>query len=128
MPEHVADDEYLIRFLTDSNRFNTFGVRPQAFLPNPKHRNTSVFRGANDKESGEVLWNTNPIAGKGLKALAIVTAAQVRSSGLDVNAEEPPHCHANIEKWCWDEDEEMTRAKNKELAMLLAKDAKLVVI
>ncbi len=128
LPEHVADDEYLIRFLTDSNRFNAIGVKQVAFLPNPKYRNTSVFRGANDKESGEHLWSSNPVAGKQLKALAIVTAAHVRVSCLELKAEEPPHRHANIENWCWDdEDEELAKAENKKLAMLVASKAKLII-
>jgi hypothetical protein len=128
LPERVADDERLIRFLTDSNRFNGVGVKHVAFLPNPKHRNTSVFRGEGDKESGERLWNSNPIAEKRLKALAIVTAAHVRASGLEVKSEEPPHRHANIENWCSDyKDEELAKAENKKLAMLLASKAKLII-
>ena len=44
LPEKVADDEPLARFLTSSGQFNQSGVKPSAFLPNPKDGKTSVFR------------------------------------------------------------------------------------
>ena len=44
LPELVGDEEDLTRFITQSNHFNSFMAKPAAFLPNPKYRNTSVFR------------------------------------------------------------------------------------
>ena len=48
LPESVADAEDLARFLPQSNYFNQAGVKPVAFLPNPKNLETSVFRHGGD--------------------------------------------------------------------------------
>lgn len=54
LPEIVADDEDLARFLTSSSQFNTQMAKPAAFLPSTSDRETSVFR--HGREPRETLW------------------------------------------------------------------------
>jgi len=44
LPDIVADDEDLARFLTSSSQFNIRMAKPAAFLPSASDRETSVFR------------------------------------------------------------------------------------
>jgi hypothetical protein len=41
LPEQIQDEEDLARFLVQSSQFTTTSVKPSAFLPNPKDRETS---------------------------------------------------------------------------------------
>jgi len=128
LSEIVDDEENLARFLTSSSQFNAVGVKPAAFLPNPKNGETSVFRrGGHPRES---LWRTAEeyLAGaRTLHGAAILKAAHVRSASLDVKAQEPPPRHANIVGWPWSKtDPEMGKAEQKERAALIARDAELV--
>ena len=124
----VADEEDLARFLTSSSQFNAVGVKPSAFLPNPKNGETSVFRhGSHPRES---LWRTaeDNLAGtRTLHGAAIFKATHVRSAALDVVAQEPPLRHANILRWPWSNtDPEMGKAEQKERAALIAQHADFV--
>lgn len=128
LPELVADDEGLARFLTSSSQFTTQGVKPSAFLPSPRDRETSVFR--HGSEPRATLWaigdehvaRTRPIHGA-----AIVKAADLRSTQLDVLAKEPPPRHAAIRNWPWlDDDPDRQKARQKEQAALVASRAALV--
>jgi hypothetical protein len=56
LPEIVADDEDLARFLTSSNHFNVRMVKPAAFLPSSDDE-TSVFR--HGAEPRADLWTTH---------------------------------------------------------------------
>lgn len=128
LPEHVADPEPLSRFLTSDSQFNSVMPKPSAFMPGPADAKTSVFRQAPDPVPA--LWE---IADRELgltrrvRAVAVLTAAEVRRAKLDVEALEPPPRHANIKGWPSDPtDPEKMRAQRKELALLLAQAAKLV--
>src|SRR5687767_5172954 len=111
LPEHVGDAEALSRFLTQSNQFNSFMAKPAAFLPNPAHRNTSVFRVGNDPARLQRTWNETATGGRVLKAVALFHAGDVRMAGLAVESSEPPPAHANIEGWPWiDNDPELQKA------------------
>ena len=127
LPEYVGDAESLARFLPQSNLFNTFGAKPAAFLPNPKYRNTSVFRLGNDPDCLRKTWSENDKSGRLVKGAAICKAKEVRAGRLDVIAEEPPPAHANIEGWPWMEnDPELQKAQQLELAGQLAEVSKFV--
>ena len=127
LPEIVADDENLSRFLTQGGQFNSFGAKPAAFLPNPKYRNTSVFRLGNEPDRLRQVWEESTTGGRTLKAAAICRAKDVRAVRLDVLAKEPPPAHANIEDWPWNEtDPELQKARQLELAGQLASASEVV--
>ena len=128
LPEQVADTEPLARFLTSDSQFNSATAKPSAFMPGPTDAKTSVFRlapaplaalwGAADREIG---------LQRRVRAVAVLSAADVRQAKLDVESHEPPPRHANIAGWPSDaRDPEKMRAQRKELALLLAQAAKLV--
>ena len=128
LPEHVADTEPLSRFLTSDSQFNSVMPKPSAFMPGPADSKTSVFRHAPDPLPA--LWE---IADRELgltrrvRAVAVLTGAEVRRAKLDVESHEPPRKHANIVGWPFDTlDPEKTKAQRKELALLLAQAAKLI--
>jgi len=126
-PEHVSDAEDLSRFLTQSSQFNSFGAKPAAFLPNPKYRNTSVFRLGNAPELLRQTWKEIDKSGRPLKGAAICKAMVVRTARLEIMAAEPPPGHANIEGWLWIEsDPELQKAQQLESAGQLAKASMVV--
>lgn len=128
LPDHVADQEPLARFLTSSSHFNTSFVKPSAFLPNSNDGKTSVFR--HDAEPRDVLEDIgrNEVAqGRSLHGAAVITAAEVRAAKLEVSAAEPPPRHADIEGWPWMQgDREFGKAESKEKALVLAQKAQLL--
>jgi len=127
LPDYVGDDEDLVRFLTQSGQFNASMAKPAAFMPNPKDRETSVSR--HGREPLERLWaiGVAAAAGRGLHGAAIFKAAAVRSVQLEVLADEPPPRHAAIRGWPWDgPDPEMLKAKQKEIASVIASQALLL--
>jgi len=129
LTELVADIETLARFLTQSNHYNTAIVKPAAFLPHPTNLNTSVFRGDRSQRDLVQTWKDTSNGTRALKAVARVKAQHVRRSGLDVHSEKPPHAHANIEGWPWsDHDPELAKARQSEIAILIASEAELVLI
>jgi hypothetical protein len=128
LPEIIADEEDLARFLTQSSQFTASMAKPSAFLPNPKDRETSVFRHASDPR--EALWEIGlSIAGeRKLYGAAIVKANIVRESQLEVLSDEPPPRHAVITSWPWDApDPEMLKARQKEIALIIASRAVLLL-
>ncbi len=129
LPEWVADDENLARFLTSSSQFNSIMAKPSAFLPNPKNRETSVFRHGSEPKSGLIEIAGAHITGdRAPRGAAICKALQVRMARLEVMAQEPPRRHGNIGGWPWSEDDpELARAQRKDLAILIAKDAELIL-
>jgi hypothetical protein len=121
LPEDVGDDEDLARFLVQSNQFNATSVKPSAFLPNPRDRETSVSR--HGREPLDRLWPLGlPAAGnRPLYGAAFVKAADVRAAQLGVSAAEPPDRHAVIGGWPWYEsDPAEQKARQKERALILA--------
>jgi hypothetical protein len=128
LSEVIADEENLARFLTQSSQFNAFMVKPSAFLPSYKDRETSVFR--HGIESGEDFWVVGLAAAGERKfyGAAIVKANVVRKVQLDVLADEPPPRHAAIRNWPWDEtDPDLQKAKQKEIATIIASQAVLLL-
>lgn len=123
LPDHVGDEEAIARFLTSSNQFNSITVKPSAFLPSPKYRETSVFR--HGRKPIHELWKIGKsVVSKGDRSLhgaAILKASDIRNTDLDVHADEPPPKHAVIRKWPWlDNDPDTTKAQQKLLAIQLA--------
>ena len=103
-------------------------AKPTAFLPAPRDRETSVIR--HGAQPPAALWAIGDeyVAGdRNVHGAAIVKASDVRATGLDVFPEEPPPRHAAIRGWPWVEnDPEMQKAKQKELAVLIASKAILL--
>ena len=128
LPDIVADDEDLARFLTSSSQFNAQMAKPAAFLPSPSGRETSVFR--HGSEPLETLWAIGDAYAAGNRALhgaAIVKARDVRAARLDVIADEPPPRHAAIRGWPWlDNDLEEQKERQKEQALLVVSKAVLL--
>lgn len=128
LPERVADDEDLARFLTSSSQFNSTMVKPSAFLPEPKDRETSVFRhGGEDRQALWAIGNEHASQGRTIHGAAVLKASEVREEWLEVIADEPPPRHAAIRNWPWIEDDPvMRKAQQMELATSLASKAELV--
>jgi hypothetical protein len=128
LPEHITDTEPLARFLTSDSQFNSAMAKASAFMPGPVDAKTSVFREVPDPLP--VLWATADRelgTERRVRAVAILTTAQVRQAKLDVEAYEPPPRHANIVGWPnTANDPETTKARRKEFALLLAQAATLV--
>jgi hypothetical protein len=128
LPDIVADDEDLARFLTSSSQFNFRMAKPAAFLRSASDRETSVFR--HGAEPFRELWaigEQHVANNRTLHAAAIVKARDVRVALLDVIADEPPLLHAAIRGWPWlDNDPDLQKAQQKERALLVASKAILV--
>ena len=124
LPEQVADNEDLARFLVQSSQYNSTLVKPAAFLPSPKDRETSISR--HGAEPLDRLWDIG-LAAAGNRTLygaAIIRARDVTSAQLIVAADEPPPRHAVIRGWPWiDDDLELQKAQQKERAAILASAA-----
>ena len=84
LPEHVGDDEDLTRFLTQNNQFTASRVKPSAFLPNRKYRNTSVFRMGADAALQSETWKQTHRGDRPLRGAAICKARHVRAAALEV--------------------------------------------
>lgn len=128
LPDNVADEEDLVRFLTSSSQFSAQMAKPAAFLPSPNDRETSVFR--HGSEPIEALWaigDTYAAGNRTLHGAAIVKAGVVRAAQLDVIADEPPPRHAAIRGWPWHgTDPEEQKARQKERALSIASNAVLL--
>lgn len=127
LAEVVGDDEGLARFLTSSSQFNSVMVKPSTFLPNPKDRETSVFR--HGAEPREALWQIGleNVRDRKVYGAALVKARQVRAALLEVAATEPPPRHAGLVGWPWLSDPELQKAAQKERAALIARVAQLLL-
>ncbi len=128
LPELVADAEDLARFITQSNHLKGNEAKPAVFLPSPKSRETSVSR--HGREPAESLWQLGLSAAgeRTLYGAAIFKAATARKLSLEVTADEPPPRHAVLRGWQWvEEDPEMQKAKQKEIAEVLASEAETVL-
>ena len=102
--------------------------RPSAFLPNPANGETSVFRFENnDRSKLRKRADAHIGSNRTIKGAAIVLAAVVRSTGLTINATEPPPAHADIVDWPpLGEDQRLWKAQCKEKAGVIASQAGLV--
>ena len=123
LPEHIADDEHLARFLFQSNQFKAAEVKSSAFMPHRQSQETSVFR--HGVTPLETLWALAGVAGAQRKVYgaAILTARQVRAVALDLMADDPPARHAAIRGWPSVADPELQKALQLECAKLLAQAA-----
>ena len=124
LPDQVLDHEDLARFLVQSNQYNTTMVKPAAFLPSPKSRETSISR--HGREPLDRLWNLGAVAAgeRKLHGAAIIGTQAVATAQLNVVADEPPPRHAVIKNWPWiDDDPEFQKAQQKEKAVILASAA-----
>jgi hypothetical protein len=125
LPEIVADDETLARFLTSSSHFNVTTVKATAFLPNPKAgMTTSVFR----HDAGNLIQiarDRRPDVS--IHGAAVCKAAAVRAAKLEVVAEEPPPLHANIVGWPVEADPVLQKAAQREKALVITSKCKLVL-
>ncbi len=103
-------------------------AKPVAFLPAPKDRETSVFRQVTQPPAALWAIGDEYVAGnRTVHGAAIVKARDVRAAGLGVFPEEPPPRHAAISGWPWlENDLELQKAKQKELAALVASKAILL--
>ncbi len=126
LPEDVAGDEMLARFVMSSSHYNARGVKSAAFLPDPKHGETSVFRYT--EKAGEVVRTEGKsiATSRGLRlhGISLVSAQAVFDVRLMVAAQEPPPRHANIVGWPQvSSDLALQKAAQKKCAMLLARAA-----
>jgi hypothetical protein len=124
LPDLVGDEEDVARFLTQSNQFNATMAKPAAFLPSPNSQETSVSR--HGRKPLKRLWAIGLTAAgtRKLYGAAIFKAQAVRAAQLDVLADEPPPRHAAIRGWPRiDTDPELQKAKQKELAAVIASAA-----
>jgi hypothetical protein len=129
LSEIITDDEALARFLTQRSHFSSLMAKPAAFLPSPKSRETSVSRHSGDPR--EELWAIGMVAAgeRALYGAAIFKANIIKSIDLEVVSAEPPHRHAAIKGWPWDEmDPDLQRAKQKEIATVIASQAVLLLL
>lgn len=136
LPDTVADDETLSRFLTQKDQYK-MGVpdvglivaKATAFLPYPKYKNTSVFRKTTNLDDLQKLWEAVNTSGRALKGVAFVKALDVRRAGVEVKPEEPPPAHANIEGWPWfDNDPLLQKSQQLEIATQIASASEVVLV
>jgi hypothetical protein len=128
LPEIISDEEDLARFLTQRSHFSSLTAKPAAFLPSPKSQETSVSRHSSD--SREELWaiGTDAAGARALYGAAIFKANIIKAIDLEVVAAEPPYRHAAIKGWPWDEmDPDLQKAKQKEIAMVIASQSVLLL-
>lgn len=99
-------------------------MKAAAFLPNPQDRTTSVFRhngfiGLAFWQVGiEVVVADRPLT---LHGAAFITAAEVRSAGLEALADEPPVNHAILCNWPVNTfDTGLEKASHLEIANIIA--------
>lgn len=126
LPELVADEETLARFLTSSGQFAASKgiVKGAAFLP--KNFETSVFR--HGREPSEDLWalGRTAVQDRALYGAGFVSAASVRDAGLEARADEGPPRHANLIGWpAMPADPELEKSKHKDMANVIAGKARL---
>ena len=129
LSEWVTDEEILARFLIQKDHYGTSKKSPPllvaksaAFMPNPRHNNTSVFRkGKTDVAELQQIREKVNTREKSLKAIAFVIAGAVRQARLQVTPEEGPPAHANIENWPLSEND--PKAQKSEQLLLAAQIA-----
>lgn len=128
LPDQIAGEEDLTRFLPSSSLFNSLMAKPAAFMPETKDRETSVFR--HGKEPIERLWeigNQHVAKGRNIHGAAIFKASDVSAIQLELVADEPPDRHAVIRGWPWIENDlVLQKARQLELAARLASQAQLL--
>lgn len=107
LPEIVADDEPIARFLTSSSQFSGTKrmVKPGAYMPDQNGRK-SVFRhGAESLDALQSLSATS--LSSTAHGVAMCRAKDIRAAQLDLEASEPPLRHADIVRWPLNDDPAM---------------------
>lgn len=130
LPDQVADDEDLARFLTQSNQYSSQHQipKPAAFLPNPKDQETSVFRHGENPAAGLWALGEQAVGGRKLYGAAIFKAYVARSVQLEVEPDEPPLRHAVVRRWPWlEHDQGLQKARQIEMAAVIASSARLLL-
>lgn len=134
-PKPLERDETLARFLYSSSHLNNqkTEVKPGAFLP-ARNLKTSVFRQTRmTRECFERVRDTlaqrrTQRSGQTHKATALIDLADVLSTGLQVVPEESEFkWHADIAGWPDDANPPEAKARQKELAGVLAQSARVEV-
>jgi hypothetical protein len=130
LPEEIAADEDIARFLHESNKFSVAMAmaRPAAFLPS-KERETSVSR--HGEEPADVLLalgkEAAAAANRKLYGAAIFKPNAVNEAQLTIREAEPPDRHAVIIGWPTNADPRMEKAKCLEHAAVFASKADLIL-
>jgi hypothetical protein len=124
LPTVVGDDEAVVSFVLESNKFKGSGVDHRQLMPSIRHGNTSVYRIAGLSEAqtaaaGHVIALERPKPGI-LGWAELVVLAIRAAQPLRLNAAEPPPRHALIEGWPPAIEDKRT------MAMALASKAKTV--
>jgi len=130
LPEQVADEEDLARYLTRSNQFSSQHqlAKPAAFLPNPKDQETSVFRHGENPAAGLWALGQHAVGEWKLYGAAIFKAHVARSVQLEVASDEPPPRHAAVRRWPWlEHDPGLQKARQVEMAAVIASSARLLL-
>ncbi len=124
LPEVVANDEPILRFLTNRNHYNTSAVKPPAFTPNPKDGCLSVARhNAEPIDASERMAREDFNLPKAV-GVARLPAKAFRKEGLDFRADDTPPRHADVIDWPWREDDpEYGKSERKLIAAALAQQA-----
>jgi hypothetical protein len=124
LPEIVANEEPISRFLTSRNHYNTTVVKPSAFIPNPKDGCLSVARhNAEPIEESERMAREDFNLPKA-SGVAQLAALAFRKEGLDFRADDTPQRHADVIGWPWREDDpEYGKSERKMIAAALAQQA-----
>lgn len=124
LPDTVGSGEDLARFLTQSGHFTARQVRPGAFLPSRKSRDTSVSRHRREPLDALISLGYAAAGARALYGAAMFKGRDVHVARLQVVADEPPARHAAIRSWPWfDDDAEGQKAQQKERALVLASAA-----
>ena len=119
----VDEAEDIARFLTSSSHYSRTTVKPNAFLPSPKDRETSVFRHGPLPYEGLWICAEKASGGRSLHGAAFIKARDVLLAGLSVHPDEPPDRHAVIRGWYWNESNELEQKAQQKLTALLLSSA-----
>lgn len=120
LPEMVADEEDVVRFLTQSSHYTSATVKASAFLPSPTSRETSVLRHGREPIERLRALGLQAAGARALHGAAVLRAEAIRAADLDILADEPPERHAVINRWPWNDDLVLQKAQQKERALALA--------
>jgi len=125
LPDEVDPSERLSRFLHYRRHFKN-GIKPEAFMPNPKTNDTSIYRTHSLEE--DVVWSIGHryVGERGSDARPILARADLLAEKVfeqELNIEpanKPHHRHANIEGWL------DSKSSNKMKALKLAESSTVV--
>ena len=121
LPEAVASEEDIARFLTSRGHFNSVMVKPAAFMPAADHKKSVCRHGRAPEDDLRRFAAMYLPPGTNVYGAGVCKADDARALRLDVVAEEPPARHANIIGWpIYQVDSDLQKAAEKEIAGILA--------